>query len=56
MLILIDYILILDSDVVNKTMSLSEEYLKILKSKQKRKQTITYLGACFLPCSCYWLQ
>ncbi|MDP2338364.1 MAG: hypothetical protein Q8N05_18315 [Bacteroidota bacterium] len=35
MLILIAYVLILDSDVVNKVMSLSEDYLKILKSKQK---------------------
>jgi len=35
MLILINYILILDYDVVNKVMSLSEDYLKILKSKQK---------------------
>ena len=33
MLINVAYILILDSDVVDKTMSLSEDYLKILKSK-----------------------
>lgn len=33
MLINVVNILILDSDVVNKTMSLSEDYLKILKSK-----------------------
>jgi len=33
MLLNVDYILILYSDVVNKTMSLSEDYLKILKSK-----------------------
>ena len=33
MLILINYILILDSDAVDKVMSLSEDYLKILKSK-----------------------
>lgn len=33
MLINVANILILDSDVVNKTMSLSEDYLKILKSK-----------------------
>jgi hypothetical protein len=33
MLLNVAYILILDSDVVNKTMSLSEDYLKILKNK-----------------------
>ena len=33
MLILINYILILDFDTVNKVMSLSEDYLKILKNK-----------------------
>lgn len=33
MLINVANIIILDSDVVNKTMSLSEDYLKILKSK-----------------------
>jgi hypothetical protein len=33
MLLNVAHILILDSDVVNKTMSLSEDYLKILKNK-----------------------
>lgn len=33
MLILNNYILILDSDIIDKVMSLSEDYLKILKSK-----------------------
>ena len=35
MLILIAYVLILDSDVIDKVMGLSEDYLKILKNQQK---------------------
>ena len=35
MFLSIAYILILDYDVANKVMSLSEDYLKTLKSKQK---------------------